>query len=207
MKIIDTHELAYAMASERYTLQQIVEEVVLPHDDAIFISPGGSDINPALYGQENIYSNVFMPEVDQAEFNLIKALMEYGKPLLGICRGHQLVTAVTGGTLYQDIQIESGHPHLHADVYVLPDSTLASILGTSGLTTANSMHHQAVNELPPSWSVAAVSLGMIEAIESEDHPNVVSVQWHPESPRLQHQLDKILEYLSGVQHDTYRATP
>lgn len=207
MKMIDTHELAYAMVSKRYSLQQIVEEVILPSDDAIFFSPGGSDIDPALYGHESTYSNFFMPEVDQAEFDLVEVLMNYEKPLLGICRGHQLITAVAGGTLYQDIQIEVGHPHHHGDVYVLPDSTLAGILGASGLTPANSMHHQAVNELPPSWSVAAVSLGMIEAIESEDYPNVVSVQWHPESPRLEHQLGKMLEYLSEVQHGTYRATP
>ncbi len=198
MRTVSTFTLAHAIASEHDQLEQIVRDVIFPHDDIIFISPGGSDIDPALYGEANTHSYLFTPELDRAEFDLIKAVMEHGKPLLGICRGHQLITAVAGGTLYQDIGIETGVAHRHHEVYVHPDSTLADILGASGHTPANSMHHQAVRGLPPSWSTAANSLGMIEAIESGDHPNVVSVQWHPEMGHLRYQLDKILGYLSEV---------
>lgn len=117
-----------------------------------------------------------------------------GKPLLGICRGIQTMNVAAGGTLYQDIasQCPSAGQHdffysadyprdlLAHPVIVEFNSRLSAALGTEHLSV-NSLHHQALKEVPPVYgSVAHSPDGIIEGIEVPEHPFAVGVQWHPE---------------------------
>jgi putative glutamine amidotransferase len=118
--------------------------------------------------------------------------MEEGLPVLAICRGIQVLNVALGGSLYQDIeeqvpgaQKHNWHPgyarnHLPHTVDVSPQTRLARILGTTTLPV-NSRHHQALKKVAPGLAVAARSPdGIIEAVEGEDHPFAIAVQWHPE---------------------------
>jgi putative glutamine amidotransferase len=168
-----------------------------PPTDHIWLAPGGADIDPTLYGEENNgLTQICHPDIDHKEFLLIRRLLELRIPLLAICRGHQLVTAAAGGTLIQDITAETGNPHHHYEVAVDTTSKLFSILAHQPSNTlhVNSMHHQATGNMPLGWKIVATAPdGIIEAIEHPDLP-VVSVQWHPEM--LRYQLDPIFDYLS-----------
>jgi putative glutamine amidotransferase len=128
--------------------------------------------------------------LDQLELTLGRWALAEGKPLLGICRGQQALNVATGGTLYQDIGLALDSPFVHwqdaaRDSLVHPiavarDSRLAAIFGTTDLHV-NSMHHQAVADLAPGWrGVARAPDGVLEAMEHEEHPFAIAVQFHPE---------------------------
>ena len=154
---------------------------------------GGVDVHPRHYG-EAVHEKC--GEIDEArdrvELMLTRWALAEGLPVLGICRGIQVINVAAGGTLYQDIASQSpgslkhdcwpDHPrnHLAHQVTVNGDSQLAAILGQRRVGV-NSMHHQAVKDLAPSFRVVArASDGLIEAIEDHDHPFALGVQWHPE---------------------------
>lgn len=160
--------------------------------DGLLLS-GGGDIDPAYYGERAI------PETDQPErdrdfieFALTRWALEQELPILGICRGMQLVNVALGGTLYQDLptQVPEAERHNFAPLpgttiahtlRVTPGSKFAAIAGTSR-PQANSFHHQAVRE--PGAGVEIVARaddGIAEALEAPDYPFVVAVQYHPEA--------------------------
>lgn len=147
----------------------------------LFISPGGGDIDPKLYGEQNTDSNTYRPDIDKREFRLIQKLLNERVPLIGICRGHQMIAAAIGAKLIQDIDKAGYIEHeFHHKISVLEESVVATIL--EGDRQVNSLHHQAVvrDSIPTDWKVSAISNdGIVEAIEHEDYP-VISVQWHPE---------------------------
>jgi putative glutamine amidotransferase len=149
--------------------------------------PGGADIHPSCYGHaEHTRLGYTRPERDRVEYLLASWALEDGKPIMGICRGHQMITAAAGGTLFQDIPSEFdwnvGHGSNDHGINIAPDSQLAAILGTDWIEV-NSLHHQATDEVPPGWRAVAWSEdGVIEAIEHPDLP-VISVQFHPEMLR------------------------
>jgi putative glutamine amidotransferase len=116
--------------------------------------------------------------------------LERDIPVLGICRGHQLINVFFGGTLCQDIATEKGETLLHQqvkpwgshhhDVTVSPGSRLAEAVGRARLAI-NSFHHQAIRKVAPTLDVTArADDGLIEGVESREHRWVVGVQWHPE---------------------------
>lgn len=156
--------------------------------DSIIIS-GGFDVNPLIYGEEPSQKQGFLcPERDEYDLMVIKAAMELNKPILGICRGVQILNAALGGTLYQDLsQIEGCYiKHVQESkpdtaghsVEIVKGTKLYSILGEKIIT--NSFHHQAIKDLAPGFKVAARSKdGVIEAIE-KDEGFVIGIQWHPE---------------------------
>jgi putative glutamine amidotransferase len=122
---------------------------------------------------------------------LLHEFMEAGKPVLGICRGHQLINVALGGTLYQDIasQYETPAIHLHADYdRHAHDIVWDSSSGLAGLYPgvtggrAISIHHQAIRTLGRGLKVEARSAddGLIEAIRLDGRPYVLGLQWHPE---------------------------
>jgi putative glutamine amidotransferase len=155
--------------------------------------PGGEDMDPVCYGElphEKLGKT--SPERDTVEIALVRWAMEEGLPVLAICRGIQVLNVALGGSLYQDIeeqvpgaQKHNWHPgyarnHLPHTVDVSPQTRLARILGTTTLPV-NSRHHQALKKVAPGLAVAARSPdGIIEAVEGEDHPFAIAVQWHPE---------------------------
>lgn len=148
--------------------------------------PGGGDMNPKFYGQERIPAcgepNLLR---DAAEPLLLRAFLAADKPVLGICRGIQVMNAVLGGDLYQDIKPFEHLPHnnhwakVHT-VTVRRGTLLSRILGQDTVLV-NSQHHQAVDRVAPGFTLAALSEdGIVEAIEKPDAGFCLGVQWHPE---------------------------
>lgn len=158
-----------------------------------FLFTGGPDVHPFLFGEETHLNcgNVSALR-DKMELALLPVVLEAGKPILGICRGIQLLNIGLGGTIWQDIpsQVESDFPVCHSQPfdYSLPAHTvtlstgslLAKITGGEKLSV-NSLHHQAVKHVAESLTVSAVSSdGLVEAVEMQGYPFFVGVQWHPE---------------------------
>jgi putative glutamine amidotransferase len=145
---------------------------------------GGSDINPALYGQEpHPESSGFYDHRDSAELELMRAALLRTMPVLGICRGMQLLNVARGGNLVQHLDGEThkGPPGTYTrhSVTVLPGTHLADVLGTDAHT--HSCHHQAPDRLGDGLRVAATAEdGTVEAIEDPAARHAVGVLWHPE---------------------------
>ena len=148
--------------------------------------PGGGDMDPKFYGQERIPAcgepNLLR---DAAEPLLLRSFLAADKPVLGICRGIQVMNAVLGGDLYQDIKPFEHLPHnghwakVHT-VTVRRGTLLSRILGQDTVLV-NSQHHQAVDRVAPGFTLAALSEdGIVEAIEKPDARFCLGVQWHPE---------------------------
>lgn len=137
---------------------------------------GGSDVEPSRYGQPNQHARNPDPERDGMELRLIGEALERGLPILGICRGAQILNVSFGGTLLQDIEGHTGARHA---VRFEAGSKLAAIAQPR---TVNSRHHQAVGELGEGLRVTVRSPGddVVEGIEAIDRPFVLAVQWHPE---------------------------
>jgi putative glutamine amidotransferase len=158
--------------------------------DALIL-PGGGDVDPAHYGGARHDANYgISQERDGFELSLARAaLARRNLPVLCICRGMQLLNVALGGDLVSHIpdrygmQVAHRHPDVlpvQHDVRIEPASRLASILGESEVVV-HSFHHQAVGRLGRGLRAVAWSPdGVIEAVESDDHPFVVGVQWHPE---------------------------
>jgi len=148
------------------------------------LMPGGVDIEPARYGQktDEKCGKIDLAR-DKAEWWMLEAFLPTKKPVLGICRGIQMLNVFQGGTLHQHID---GHSDFNSrstgchKVQVLPGSALAQIVKTEQLTV-NSLHHQAVDAPGKDLSVCAVSEdGIVEAVVHTAHPFCLGVQWHPE---------------------------
>ncbi|SRR5690625_1325580 len=153
---------------------------------------GGGDIDPTLFGEEpHRKLGEITPERDFFELALIKEMLALNKPILGICRGSQILNIAAGGDMYQDIYAQYDHellqhdqnaPYTHAShfIHVVENSILHTITQKTSFKV-NSYHHQAVRKMGENFIVSATSSdGVIEAIESTNHKFVVGVQWHPE---------------------------
>jgi len=150
---------------------------------------GGGDIAPARYGQENCGSQPPDLDRDEAEFALARAYLEAGKPILGICRGHQLLNVLLGGTLIQDVGEAECRTHLgHIEggkgidkvhtIRAEEGSLLHRLYG--GEFSVNSYHHQVVDRLGAGLRITACGeSGLPEAVEHDTLP-LVCVQYHPE---------------------------
>jgi putative glutamine amidotransferase len=158
-----------------------------------FLFTGGGDISPSRYGEETLQCcGEISPLRDEMELDLLHAVLLTGKPILGVCRGVQLMNVGLGGTLYQDIYQQNAQPILQQHTQKLPDYLPAhdvfieegSLLHRIEKTTrlpVNTLHHQAVKDCAPCLcAVAKSSSGLIEAVEKKDHPFFLGVQWHPE---------------------------
>jgi putative glutamine amidotransferase len=154
---------------------------------------GGEDVAPAYYG-EAPDERCGEPDADRDLFEiaLVRTACERRVPVLGICRGLQVLNVACGGTLYQDLGCRPGTPTYHAAdgperqrlvhaVRVVPGTRLAALLGAEE-TRVTSTHHQFVKDLAPGFRVCAESQedGIVEAVEAPGHPFLLGVQWHPE---------------------------
>ena len=166
-------------------------EAIVGRLDGILLS-GGGDMHPRYYNEEPIPENGTPDELrDRYDVALIKSAVEYQLPVLGICRGMQVINTVFGGSLYQDINVQYADkkPMCHSQneersittqtASVVTDSLLYSIVSCNTLPI-NSIHHQAVKRIADGFrAVAFADDGICEAIESLYYP-ILGVQWHPE---------------------------
>lgn len=155
--------------------------------DALVLT-GGSDIDPAHYGAAAHPSiGPARAERDRTELAAVRIALRRGIPVLGICRGAQLLNVALGGTLHQHLPDVVGHDRHGAtppvfgtiDVALEPGSVVGTLLGATAQVRC--LHHQAVDRLGDGLVVSArADDGVVEAIELAAHPFVVGVQWHPE---------------------------
>jgi putative glutamine amidotransferase len=171
------------------TLRAISERL-----DGVFLT-GGVDVDPSCYGEErHPLCGATDPARDWTELRLVRWAVADGKPVLGVCRGIQLINVAAGGTLYQDVTAQHAraikHDYFPAGgftrdqlthpVRVVEGSRLAGILA-SAETAVNSMHHQGIKALAPGLAATAFAPdGLIEAVEGRNGQFLVGVQWHPE---------------------------
>lgn len=162
------------------------------HLDGLVLQ-GGSDLSPQTYGEAPLRPEWSGdPMRDRYEMDLFNAFVDAGKPVIGICRGCQLINVALGGTLYQDIEtqvpeaIEHRNParydqQFHS-VSLVHGSRLASLYPGVTHATINSIHHQAVKDLGSDLDVEAVAVpdGIVEAIRWRGPSYVFGIQWHPE---------------------------
>ena len=170
---------------------EITEELVSKLDG--FIITGGPDVNPALYGEDaTLQLGLLAPKRDVNEKLIYEFIRKQNKPVLGICRGHQLINVLEGGTLYQDLPSqkpsETRHSQREANyimthkVDVLEGTPLCQWLNGGREMDVNSYHHQAVKDLAPGLKPMALSKED-HLVESFYHPErrfTVGIQWHPE---------------------------
>ena len=154
---------------------------------------GGEDMSPQSYGEQPINPRWSGDQVrDRYEIELFHEFVSQGKPVFGICRGHQLINVALGGSLYQDIATQCAgsiehrnsekYEHCFHDMRILPNTWLSRLY--PGVTTKriNTIHHQALKKLGEGLVPEAMSDpdGIVEAVRWEGHSFVVGVQWHPE---------------------------
>lgn len=164
---------------------------LLDRIDGIIFS-GGGDPNPLLFGEQPVKElHSITPERDVQELLLARLAYDRQIPMLGICKGIQMINAALGGTLYQDIHSQmEGKRIKHSQdqdrrypshtVTLEKDSILHKLFGEDEIAV-NSFHHQACKEPAPCLKVTATSTdGVIEAVESNEYKSILGVQWHPE---------------------------
>lgn len=164
------------------------------HLDGLLLQ-GGADVSPQTYAEVSPRPEWPGDRVrDMYELELLHEFVESGKPVLGVCRGCQLINVAFGGTLYQDIasDVPTAGVHVserydqHRHAITFPEgSSLASMFPGRREAIVNSIHHQAVKNLGRDLTIEAVSAGdgLIEAVRYRRAPFVVGVQWHPEFHR------------------------
>jgi putative glutamine amidotransferase len=200
----------YLVALEKVGIEPELNPPSLDSLDGLLLS-GGSDINPARYGQSNTGSDEVNDARDELELRLVREALENDIPVLAICRGLQVFNVARGGTLIQHLPstnvhrqkpgpAEPGkHPVAHR-VQVKSDTRLAEIVG-AGELEVNSRHHQAAAEpvaaglIVSAWSED----GVIEGLEDPSVSFAVAVQWHPEDRILVSEADrKLFEAFAGA---------
>lgn len=177
------------------TLPEPLADAALDGIDGVVFS-GGGDPDPATFGQAPHRDlGSVDAERDRFEVALYRAARARGLPILGICRGMQIIAVAEGGTMHQDLaalpgthQHDQRHPAgdpIH-EVRLAPGAALTAAFGRESVRV-NSFHHQAVATVPEGLrTVATASDGVIEAIEAERGAFLIAVQWHPEAAYLRH---------------------
>ena len=157
-----------------------------------FLFTGGGDVDPLYFGQPcRPWSGAISPQRDAMEIALCRLLLDSRKPVLGVCRGFQIMNIALGGDIYQDLPKEfaTDNPVAHQQpqpacypihqVTLAPGSRLHALLG--GSTRVNSLHHQGVNRLGSGFLPTARSEdGLCEGAELVGERFFIGVQWHPE---------------------------
>lgn len=172
----------------QHASKEIAADVVARIDGLLVT--GGADIDPARYGQQlSPQHEGFEPLRDEWEDQLLSAALEADIPLLGICRGAQMLNVHLGGTLHQHLPQVIGHDRYRKPgqsftsepVQITPGTLLASIVGSEDTLDAPVQHHQAIDQPAPPLVVSARGLdGVIQAVEWPEKSFCLAVQWHPE---------------------------
>lgn len=174
--------------------------------DGIVIS-GGDDIDPRLYMPDAPDTAPMDAARDAFEIDMLERVLDEDLPLLGICRGAQLMNVVLGGRLHSDLrrirQKTSNRrtPFARKTLQLESDSRLASIMGCTQ-TRINSLHHQAISELGQGLQIVGRDLdGIVQAVENPQQRFLLGVQWHPEYLPLRRPQQLIFQALvQAAQH-------
>ena len=162
---------------------------ILERVDGLIFS-GGGDIDPAIYNG-SLHPTIYNVDPERDRFELALATLALGTdiPVLGICRGLEVLVVATGGNLVSHLPDEFGEAIAHRTnqslpsehgVKIAPESRLAKIVGATEAKIV-SWHHQATRTVPPDWNITARAPdGVIEALEHKHHPWAIALQWHPE---------------------------
>ena len=156
-----------------------------------FLFTGGADVDPHYYGEDKKDTcGETEPNRDKLEMVVLKKVIEKDKPILGICRGLQIINVVMGGTLYQDLPTEFKTDIVHKQTeaetepshsIIIEEGTPLDRLVGKKVMTGNSFHHQAIKDLANDLAVSArASDGIIEAVFAPDKKYLRAYQWHPE---------------------------
>ena len=168
-----------------------------------FLFTGGHDVAPSVYGQERKQTCGPSCSVrDALEKKLFQTALENNKPVFGICRGIQMINALCGGTLYQDLpteyacrvehHMEPPYDRTAHQVEIVPDTPLSGWLRQASIGV-NSYHHQAVKQLGSGLKPMAFSEdGLVEAVYMPEQKFVAAVQWHPEFNYQKEESSRIL---------------
>ena len=171
-----------------------------------FLFTAGPDVHPFRFGEDTHEKcgNVSLYR-DSLELALLKIAMEQKKPILGICRGIQLINVGLGGDLYQDLPSQyhpdfpiAHHQPFHYTTFshqvdIVPGTRLSQLADGASSIPVNSMHHQAIRRVAPSLKVSAYSRDhLVEAVELPDYPYLLAVQWHPEFLWQQEKTSRLL---------------
>lgn len=201
--------LNVALAGGRSVRWDVARDIDIAAVDGVIIG-GGDDISPDLYGGHLVTSARLDPARDEMERGIVEACFAAGKPVLGICRGSQMLNVALGGTLHQDaygVYEDSRHHRTilpRKTVCVEPLTRLAAIAGETPMRV-NALHTQAVSDLGRGLRVAARDPGgMIQAVERTRDPFALGVQWHPEHlfyARRQRRLFKALVAAAKAAHE------
>ncbi|MBP8240985.1 MAG: gamma-glutamyl-gamma-aminobutyrate hydrolase family protein [Thermoflexales bacterium] len=202
-----------------YNLPDTAVRAIAATLDGVLLS-GGGDIDPARYGAEREPETGGIDDGrDRAELTLIRTLVDEARPFFGICRGAQIVNVALGGTMHQEVSrapgadkhtFYPGYPddHLAHPVQIAEESHLSRILGKP-ILSVNSLHHQAIGKIGAGVRATALAPdGVVEAIEVEDHPFGMGVQWHPEAmlhhPEMQSLFDGFVAACAGRSLDNLK---
>ncbi|WP_081615158.1 gamma-glutamyl-gamma-aminobutyrate hydrolase family protein [Dietzia sp. UCD-THP] len=189
------HQAGIVPVSIDTSVESIPIQQILAEADGLILG-GGGDVSPLLYGGDPCDSTLqgVNPQRDANEACLVRHALQKGIPVLGICRGAQMINVIRGGTLTQDVRrdIETAlnhqgpeealHTALHT-VEVAANSLLSRFLRVSSAVEVNSAHHQAIALIGRGLRVSAQAAdGVVEAIESTESDDILlGVQWHPEN--------------------------
>lgn len=177
----------------------VLKETELSGFDGLIL-PGGADIDPALFGEENNGSRTIQRDVDLRQLDILDTFVQSGRPVLGVCKGHQLINIYFGGKLCQNIPEFARHqwtPETGDQTHMsrcLPDCFLTELYGDSEFSI-NSAHHQAV--IIPAQGLRPIQWaddGVLEAMVHETKP-VTGLQWHPERMCLRHRRQDTVDGL------------
>ncbi|MCB8822992.1 gamma-glutamyl-gamma-aminobutyrate hydrolase family protein [Microvirga rosea] len=195
------HRLALARAGARAV--RLMAGTPLPQEPLQgLIIGGGDDIGAEIYGGKVLPDVRIDPERDKLELSLLKMALPMSLPVLGICRGSQMINIALGGTLHTDIyEVYIQAPKMRTvlpkkRIRILPESKLDQILGCNPCRV-NALHHQSVDRLGEGLRIAAEDEnGIVQAIEDPNAAFLLGVQWHPELLFWKKQQQRLFQALS-----------
>ena len=205
--------LVYLIPADEPQAVRKLKDLLSPLDGLVL--QGGADVAPENYGETPLRPDWGGDRIrDQYEIDLVKICLDTKMPILGICRGAQLLNVALGGTLYQDIQTQVPQARVHRDwdiydanhheITIEPNSRLEKLYPKTKSAKVNSIHHQSVRKLGNQLKIEAKSTddGIVESISFTGDSFAMATQWHPEfhpttdpsyfdgRPLLQHFLDE-----------------